>query len=155
MRLSYRTSSANLAFASGTPQPGAQSTTIELHNGWTVQSFAAASGTGVLSDGSALALLIVGCALSALLGLLIFVLGGGRTPVLVRVPQPRRTTPAEDLHDPLTGLPQPRAHDRQGRVQLARAGRQSGLLVGALFIDIDWFKDVNERLGETAGDQIL
>jgi len=29
---------------------------------------------------------------------------------------------------------------------LARAGRQSGLLVGALFIDIDWFKDVNEKL---------
>ena len=28
---------------------------------------------------------------------------------------------------------------------LARAGRQSGLLVGALFIDIDWFKDVNEQ----------
>ena len=38
---------------------------------------------------------------------------------------------------------------------LARAGRQSGLLVGALFIDIDWFKDVNERLGDGAGDQIL
>ena len=38
---------------------------------------------------------------------------------------------------------------------LARAGRQPGLLVGALFIDIDWFKDVNERLGEGAGDQIL
>ncbi len=38
---------------------------------------------------------------------------------------------------------------------LARAGRQSGLLVGALFIDIDWFKDINERLGDGAGDQIL
>jgi len=38
---------------------------------------------------------------------------------------------------------------------LARAGRQSGLLVGALFIDIDWFKDVNEKLGQEAGDQIL
>ncbi len=38
---------------------------------------------------------------------------------------------------------------------LARAGRQSGLSVGALFIDIDWFKDVNEKLGEDAGDQLL
>jgi diguanylate cyclase (GGDEF)-like protein len=38
---------------------------------------------------------------------------------------------------------------------LARAGRQSSLLVGALFIDIDWFKDVNERLGQSAGDQLL
>jgi len=159
VRLSYRTSSANLAFAGGTPQPGAQSTTIELHNGWTVQSFAAASGTGVLSDGSALALLIVGCVLSALLGLLIFLLGGGRTPVLVRVAQPRKastdTAPSEDLHDPLTGLPNRALMIDRAECMLARAGRQSGLLVGALFIDIDWFKDVNERLGEAAGDQIL
>ena len=119
-----------------------------------MQSFAAASGTGVLSDGSALALLIVGCLLSALAGALIFVLGAGREPVLVRVPQPRKS-PAEDLHDPLTGLPNRALMIDRAECMLARAGRQSGLLVGALFIDIDWFTDVNERLGEAAGDQIL
>jgi diguanylate cyclase (GGDEF)-like protein len=27
--------------------------------------------------------------------------------------------------------------------------------VGALFIDIDWFRDVNDKLGEPAGDQLL
>jgi diguanylate cyclase (GGDEF)-like protein len=156
--IAYRTGSANLAFASGTAQPGSQSTTLTLHNGWTVQSFAAVAGTGVLSDAPALALLIVGCVLSAMLGVLIFVLGGGRTPLLVRVrvPQaPASSAPAEDLHDPLTGLPnRPLMLDR-AECMLARAGRQSGLLVGALFIDIDWFKDVNERLGQAAGDQIL
>jgi len=38
---------------------------------------------------------------------------------------------------------------------LARAGRNSAIMVGALFIDIDWFKDLNDKLGDEAGDQIL
>jgi diguanylate cyclase (GGDEF)-like protein len=157
--LSYRTSTANLSFASGTPQPGAQGATIDLHNGWTVRSFVAVPGTSVLSDGSALALLIVGCVLSALLGLLVFVLGGGRGPVVVRMAQPPKAptdgAPGEELHDGLTGLPNRALMLDRAECMLARAGRQQALLVGALFIDIDWFKDVNERLGEGAGDQIL
>ncbi len=112
------------------PQPGAQSTTIELHNGWTVQSFAAASGTGVLSDGSALALLIVGCLLSALLG---------AADLRARRRARHRcwcecrslaSRPAEDLHDPLTGLPNRALMIDRAECMLARAGRQSGLLGG-------------------------
>jgi hypothetical protein len=156
--IAYQTGSSSLAFASGSAKPGSQSTTVSLPNGWTVQSFSAVTATSVLKDGPALALLIVGCVLSVLLGVLIFVLGGGRTPLLVRVRVPHApasSTPAESLHDPLTGLPsRPLMLDRAEQM-LARAGRQSGLLVGALFIDIDWFKDVNERLGDAAGDQIL
>ncbi len=167
VRMIYRTSQASIAFASGSPQfveasttpPGAQSTRLALHNGWTVQSFAAVPGTSVLGDDSAFALLIVGCALSALLGVLVFVLGGGRGPVAVTVAQPRKpnapAAPSEDLHDPLTGLPNRALMIDRAECMLARAGRQSGLLVGALFIDIDWFKDVNEKLGDAAGDQIL
>jgi diguanylate cyclase (GGDEF)-like protein len=167
VRLVYRASNTSIGFASGSPQlvdattppPGTQSTTLQLHNGWTVQSFASVPSTSVLGDGSALALLIVGCALSALLGVLVFVLGGGRAPVVVRVAQPRKPSaadaPSEDLHDPLTGLPNRALMIDRAECMLARAGRQSGLLVGALFIDIDWFKDVNEKLGDAAGDQIL
>jgi diguanylate cyclase (GGDEF)-like protein len=60
-----------------------------------------------------------------------------------------------DLYDVLTGLPnQALTLDRAERI-VARAGRQSGTLAGALLIDIDWFKDVNDRLGRTAGDQLL
>ena len=155
-RLSYRSSSASAVFASGAPQPGAQSTTIDLHRGWTVQSFAAVAGAGVLTDGSALALLIVGCLLSALLGLVVFVLGGGHTPVLALAPAAKpRETSGEALYDALTGLPNRALMLDRAECMLARAGRQSGLLVGALFIDIDWFKDVNERLGHAAGDQLL
>ena len=91
--IAYQTGSSSLAFASGSAQPGSQSTTLALPNGWTVQSFSAVAGTSVLHDGPALALLIVGCVLSVLLGLLIFVLGGGRTPLMVRVRV--RQAPAE------------------------------------------------------------
>ncbi len=154
--LTYHSGSTQLAFAGGAPQAGAQSTTIALHNGWTVQSFTGVPANTVLGDGDALALLIVGCVLSALLGVLVFVLGGGRAPVLVRVRVPQTSAePAEDLHDSLTGLPNRALMLDRAECMLARAGRQSGLLVGALFIDIDWFKDVNERLGQAAGDQIL
>ena len=156
----YRAGTANIYFSYNHPQRGAQSTTIALHNGWTVESSTDVSAASVLKDGSALALLIVGCVLSALLGLLVFVLGGGRSPVVVRVPQPRKApaepaAPSEDLHDPLTGLPNRALLIDRAECMLARAGRQSGLLVGALFIDIDWFKDVNEKLGQEAGDLIL
>ncbi len=58
------------------------------------------------------------------------------------------------LHDPLTGLP-----NRSALVEsfqpaldaLGRAGRQAALL----FIDLDHFKDINDSLGHSAGDQLL
>ncbi len=155
LRLSFHSRSANVAFLGRRPQPGTPTTTIELQNGWTVQSYGAPVGGAVLNDGNAVALLIVGCALSALLGLLVLVLGAGRTPAPRLSPPQERALPAEDLYDRLTGLPNRALMLDRAECMLARAGRQSGLLVGALFIDIDWFEDVNQRLGRPAGDQIL
>ncbi len=153
-RLSYRTNTRNVTFTSGTPQTGDQSATSSLHDGWTVTTFASAPTAGVLADEDALTVLIGGILLSVLVGLLAFLVGGGRGPArssLAKAPD----VPHDDLHDPLTGLPnRPLMLDR-AECMLARAGRQSGLLVGALFIDIDWFKDVNDKLGQSAGDQLL
>jgi diguanylate cyclase (GGDEF)-like protein len=152
VRARYRIGSSSVVFTSGTPQSGAQSIATNLHNGWTVRSFGPAAGAGLLTDGYALALLIGGCLLSVLLGLLVFVLGGGRA----RVPAPTtRDLPHADLYDVLTGLPNHALTlDRAERV-VARAGRQPGMLAGALLIDIDWFRDINDRLGRVAGDQLL
>jgi diguanylate cyclase (GGDEF)-like protein len=151
-RARYRIGSSSVVFTSGTPQSGAQSIATNLHNGWTVRSFGPAADAGLLADGHALALLIGGCLISLLLGLLVFVLGSGRAS------PPRwqtRTLPHADLYDVLTGLPnQALTLDRAERI-VARAGRQSGMLAGALLIDIDWFRDINDRLGRAAGDQLL
>jgi diguanylate cyclase (GGDEF)-like protein len=152
-RLRYGTSAASAVFASGTPEQGAQSSAANLHNGWTVRTFGPAVSTAISADGEALALLIAGIVLSATLALLIFSAGsaGGHAPT--RRPGPR--TPHEDLYDELTGLPNHGLTLDLAERMVARAGRQSGMLAGALFIDIDWFSDVNEKLGEAAGDQLL
>jgi diguanylate cyclase (GGDEF)-like protein len=153
VHLREKTGSSSVVFAAGTPQPAGQSAAGNLQNGWSVRTFGPAlPSADVLSDGNARALLIAGGLLSAVLGLLVFVLGTGR-PRTVRPRAPR--APHDDLYDPLTGLPNRALMLDRAERMLARAGRQSGLLVGALFIDIDWFKDVNEKLGRSAGDQLL
>jgi diguanylate cyclase (GGDEF)-like protein len=43
----------------------------------------------------------------------------------------------------------------RAQCMLARASRQSGLLIGALFIEIDWFKDLSEKFGGQAGEHLL
>jgi diguanylate cyclase (GGDEF)-like protein len=154
VRLRHRSGASSVVFTSGSPQPGAESTSTSLRNGWTARTFGGPVDAGVLANWHAVALMIAGILASVLLGLLIFVLGGRRAPRAPAAPKPRKI-PHEDLYDPLTGLPNKALMmDRAGRM-LARAGRESGLLAGALFIDIDWFENVNEKLGPAAGDQLL
>jgi diguanylate cyclase (GGDEF)-like protein len=155
VHLRYGTSAASAVFASGTPAEGAQSSASNLHNGWTVRTFGPQISSAISADGEALALLIAGIVLSATLALLIFSAGtgSGGEQAPGRLPGPR--TPHEDLYDELTGLPNHGLTLDLAERMVARAGRQSGMLAGALFIDVDWFSDVNEKLGEAAGDQLL
>ncbi|OMQ14895.1 hypothetical protein A7K94_0213325 [Modestobacter sp. VKM Ac-2676] len=51
------------------------------------------------------------------------------------------------LHDPLTGLP--------NRISLLERLRQTGSHGVLCYIDLDRFKDVNDHLGHSAGDQVL
>jgi diguanylate cyclase (GGDEF)-like protein len=154
IRLTHGSGSTTIVFASGTPVAGAQSRTVALRGGWTLHSFGPAPGPGVFSDADAVALLITGIALSVLAGLMVYLLGTRSAPATER-PAAVAAGPRDDLYDPLTGLPNRALMlDRADRM-LARASRQSGMLVGALFVDIDWFKDVTDRLGREAGDQML
>jgi diguanylate cyclase (GGDEF)-like protein len=157
VRLRYRAGSSNLVFASGNPQPDAQSRATNLRNGWSLRSFGPPVGAGVLADANARVLLIAGTVLSVLLGLLVFLLGSGRARAPAPAPAgpPTREVPHEDLYDPLTGLPNRALMMDRAQRMLARAGRESGLLIGAVFVDIDWFKDVSEKIGKAAGDQLL
>jgi diguanylate cyclase (GGDEF)-like protein len=156
--LRYHRGTSDVAFALGTPQHGAPAQTTNLHNGWTVASFGAPIADSVFSDPEARGLLIAGCLLSVLLALLIYALGSSRPLAAGAGPRPRtprRPGQQEGLYDALTGLPNRALTLDRAERTVARAGRQSGMLAGALLVDVDWFKDVNDKLGRAAGDQLL
>ena len=58
------------------------------------------------------------------------------------------------LHDELTGLPNRRLLlDRLGQARMA--SMRSGQHVALMFLDLDNFKQINDRCGHAAGDQLL
>ncbi len=151
--LRYRAGFATLTATGGRPQAGAQSASVALPNGWTATIFGARADSSVSADGNALMMLLGGILLSAMLGVLVFLLGGARRRA--EPPAAESELSNEQLYDSLTGLPnRALALDLAERL-VARTRRQPGMLAGALVIDIDWFKDVNDKLGRACGDQLL
>jgi len=172
-RFRYDSRFSHVQFSRGGAIPrGAQSATIPLlvgrealgnsHEGWTLQSFAAPVASGTLHDRSSLTLLVGGSLLSLVLGLLVFVLASGRTRALSLVSEKTRELDTKNrelahqaAHDALTGLPNRTLVLERAAQLLARAAREPNAMTGALFIDIDGFKHVNDNLGHAAGDQLL
>lgn len=57
--------------------------------------------------------------------------------------------------DPLTGLSNRRHFDQQAAREFSRLGRKPGSRLSLAVIDIDLFKQVNDRFGHEAGDRVL
>jgi diguanylate cyclase (GGDEF)-like protein len=155
VRFRYQSGHTHVQFTSGNAPAHGQADTIRLDNGWSVQSFGPAVAAGVFSDRDALILLIGGVLVSGLLGLLVWVLGTGRTRALSLVSEKTRELSHQALHDPLTGLPNRALVLDRAEQMIARTARQPNMVAGALFIDVDGFKHVNDSLGHAAGDQLL
>ncbi len=154
VRFTYGTGAAAVTFRAGQAPRGATPTNVNLHNGWRIQTMMAVDSGSILANGNALALFLCGVLLSLLLGAIIFLLGTSRSRALELVRE--RTNELEHLalHDALTGLPnRVLIQDRVGQMN-ARA-RRDHTNVALLFLDLDNFKEINDTLGHSAGDQLL
>ena len=150
----YRTAASKAVFRSGPPAPHARSATTSLHNGWTVRTSGVIDSGGVLSNSTAMTVLIGGVALSALLAALLFVLATGRARALSLVIEKTDELRHLALHDALTGLPN-RALILDRIDQLLARNHRNGTDGAALYVDLDGFKNVNDTLGHGAGDRLL
>jgi diguanylate cyclase (GGDEF)-like protein len=102
----------------------------------------------------AVAVGVLGAAISALLFLLFTLLTRSRALALRLVEKRTRQLEHQALYDSLTGLANRALILDRAERMLTRATRQP-LLVGALFIDLDNFKEINDTFGHEVGDEVL
>jgi len=126
---------------------------VVAYSDWTLEMAPQGIAFLVPHSGSQ-ALLYVGIGASLLLAILIWLLAFGRVRALEMVRRRTRELEHLALYDALTDLPNRTLILDRAEQMLMRAGRQNSS-VGALFLDIDNFKDVNEFFGHHVGDEVL
>jgi diguanylate cyclase (GGDEF)-like protein len=154
LTITYRANGYQAAFSHGRAPAHAGHLTLRLAGSWTAGVSGPLASASILEDESARGLLVGGIVLSAVLGVLLYVLASGRARARRLVWEKTGELEHLAMHDALTGLPnRVLALDRAEQL-LARA-RRTQLPIAALYIDIDGFKHVNDTFGHATGDQFL
>jgi len=123
------------------------------HN-WTLslstqEAFAQRYGRGIETLAAA-----AGVVLSLLLALLAWLMVNGRDRALRLAEAMTEELRHMAQHDPLTGLPNRALFRDRLDQELARAKRQQGRFA-MVFLDLDYFKPINDNFGHDVGDEVL
>ncbi|HUI02514.1 MAG TPA: sensor domain-containing diguanylate cyclase [Acidimicrobiales bacterium] len=140
--------------SAGSPPTGptfTRSQTIEAGGSWIIKVTGSARSNALPQ---ALWVGATGAALSCMLLVLFVLLTRSRSMALRLVDKRTRQLRHQALYDWLTDLPNRQLILDRAEQMLMRAQRHP-LLVGALFVDLDNFKDVNDTFGHHVGDQLL
>ncbi len=124
-----------------------------LGDGWFVEVRGTAPGAGA-ADTEGIVIMALGTLVTLLLFLLYRVLARSRVRAWSLVGEKTGELEYRSLHDALTDLPNRHLVLDRGEQMLARSRRQ-GAAVSALFMDIDGFKQINDRYGHRVGDEVL
>jgi diguanylate cyclase (GGDEF)-like protein len=139
--------------ASAGHAPSGFRTSAAIANGWVV-AVNGKPATAPSATGQALIVFAIGALVTLLLFFLYRVLALSRQRAWGLVGEQTVELEYRALHDPLTGLPNRRLVLDRAEQVLARA-RRMDVPVTALFLDIDGFKQINDRFGHKAGDDVL
>ncbi len=120
--------------------------TLSLH---TQDAFEARYGRSMATE-----IALAGVALSVVLSLLAWQLIHGRDRALRMAASMTEELRHVAQHDPLTGLPNRALFSDRLQQELVRARRHNGRFA-MIFIDLDYFKPINDNFGHGVGDQIL
>ncbi|MHB8234429.1 MAG: putative bifunctional diguanylate cyclase/phosphodiesterase, partial [Solirubrobacteraceae bacterium] len=106
------------------------------------------------ADKQGVSALIVGLVVTLLVFLVYRVLATSRRRAWTLVGEKTGELAYRALHDPLTDLPN-RALVLDRAEQILARARRLDVSVTALFVDVDGFKQINDRYGHHAGDEVL
>jgi diguanylate cyclase (GGDEF)-like protein len=126
---------------------------LSLGEGWLVQVTGAADSP-LAADAQGAIALVFGLLVTLLVFLLWRVLARSRQRAWGLVGEKTDELEYRALHDPLTDLPN-RTLVLDRAEQILARGRRQDVPVTALFVDIDGFKQINDRHGHHAGDEVL
>jgi diguanylate cyclase (GGDEF)-like protein len=144
-----------IARAGATVNGGAAvySTRNQLSDGW-VAEVMGTSAPLVSATAQGLVVLGFGLIITLLILLLYIAQSRSRQRAWSLVGEKTEELEYRALHDPLTGLPNRTLVLDRAEQMLARARRRQVPAI-ALFMDIDNFKQINDRFGHRAGDEVL
>jgi diguanylate cyclase (GGDEF)-like protein len=131
----------------------AYATRKQLSDGWVAEVTGTAVGS-VSPTAQGVVVLVLGLVITLLILLLYVAQSRSRQRAWSLVGQKTEELEYRALHDPLTGLPNRTLVLDRAEQMIARARRRQVPAI-ALFMDIDNFKQINDRFGHRAGDEVL